>query len=116
MYKKRPTIKEIFTSAIQNHKKKNFKISENLYNEILNIDPNHVLAHNNLGLVFAQSGELQKAISYYEKALVLDPNKEIFNSNYGELLLSLNQHKKGLEYIKKGAGCINFTQDSFEII
>ena len=65
--------------------------------------------------MFKQSGELQKAISYYEKALILDPSNEKYNFNYGELLLALNQHVKGLEYIKKGSGYINFTQENFKI-
>ena len=34
-------IEDVFSSAIQNHKKKKFVIAENLYKEILKKNPNH---------------------------------------------------------------------------
>ena len=34
-------IKEIFSSALQNHQRKNFKVAESLYKEILKTKPNH---------------------------------------------------------------------------
>ena len=39
--KKNINLKEIFASAIQNHKKGNFQIAENLYKEVLKTNPNH---------------------------------------------------------------------------
>ena len=53
---------KIFSLAVQNQKKKNLKVAEKLSIETLKINPNHVDAHNNLGIIFLQSGELQKAI------------------------------------------------------
>ena len=35
------TIKETFDLAVQNHKKNNIQVAENLYNEILKTNPNH---------------------------------------------------------------------------
>ena len=35
------TTKETFALAVQNHQKNNLKIAENLYKEILKINPNH---------------------------------------------------------------------------
>ena len=35
------TTKEIFTLAVQNHQKNNLKVAENLYNKILETNPNH---------------------------------------------------------------------------
>ena len=34
-------IKETFASALQHHKKNNFKVAENLYKEILKTNPDH---------------------------------------------------------------------------
>ncbi len=40
--KKNLTTKETFDLAVQNHQKNNFKAADNLYNQILKIDPNHI--------------------------------------------------------------------------
>ena len=34
-------IKETFVLAFQNHKNRNFNTAENLYKDVLKIDPNH---------------------------------------------------------------------------
>ena len=52
MDKKNLTAEETFALAVQNHQKNNLKVAGNLYKEILKTNPNHVDAHNNLGLVF----------------------------------------------------------------
>ena len=56
--KKNLTTKETFTLAVQNHQKNNLQVAENLYKETLKTNPNHVDAHNNLGLIFKELGEL----------------------------------------------------------
>ena len=48
------TTKEIFSLAVQNHKKNNIKAAQNLYNQILKVNPSHVDANNNLGVIFQQ--------------------------------------------------------------
>ena len=50
--KKNLNIEKIFALAMQNHKKKNFKAAENLYEEILRKNPNYINAYNNLGILF----------------------------------------------------------------
>ena len=39
--KKNLTTKETFALAVQNQKKNNFQVAENLYKEVLKINPNH---------------------------------------------------------------------------
>ena len=74
MDKKNLTTEETFALAIQNHKKNNLQVAENLYKEILKTNPNYVNAHNNLGLVFQKLGDLQKARSCYQKAIEIQPD------------------------------------------
>jgi hypothetical protein len=59
------SIKETFALAVQNHQKKSLQIAENLYNEILKVEPNHSNTHNNLGLIFKS----QKAKNFLKKQL-----------------------------------------------
>ena len=68
MKKKNLTTKETFDLAVQNQQKNNLQVAENLYKETLKTNPNHVEAHNNLGIVFKELGELQKAVDCHQKS------------------------------------------------
>ena len=61
--KKNLTIEETFALAVQNQQKNNLQVAENLYKETLKTNPNHAVAHCNLGTVFKQLGKDQQAIS-----------------------------------------------------
>ena len=63
MDEKNLTIEETFALAVQNQQKNNLQVAENLYKETLKTNPNHVDAHNNLGVILLQSGKVQKAKS-----------------------------------------------------
>ena len=67
--KKNLTIKETFALAVQNHQKNNLRVAENLYKQVLKTNPNHADTHNNLGIIFEQLGQSQKAMSYFKKAM-----------------------------------------------
>ena len=86
--KKNLTTKETFDLAVQNHQKNNFQVAENLYKEILKTNPNHAEAHNNLGIIFKELGELQKAVDCYQKVIqifgfapTMFPNKKLIQND-----------------------------------
>ena len=89
--KKNLTLKETFDLALKNHQKNNIKEAQNLYNKILAIDPNYVDAHNNLGAIFKELRENQKAISCFEKAIEIDST---FSDAYNNLGLSFAQNSE----------------------
>ena len=64
--KKNLTTKETFALAVQNHQKNNLQVAESLYQETLKTNPNHVDAHNNLGIVFKELGftNSRKSLSF----------------------------------------------------
>ena len=101
MVKKNLTIKEIFALAIQNHQKNNLKVTENLYKEILKINPSHVYAHNNLGIVLKELGEDQKAISSFQKAIEIQPNYIDAYYNLGIVLRELGEHQRAIKCCQK---------------
>ena len=37
-------------------------------------NPNHVQSHNNLGIIYQQTGQFELAKEHFSKALLLDPN------------------------------------------
>ena len=56
-------IKETLTTALQNHKKNNLKVAENLYKEILNIKPDHFETTFYLGTLLMQTKNFSKISS-----------------------------------------------------
>jgi predicted O-linked N-acetylglucosamine transferase (SPINDLY family) len=99
--KKNLTTKETFALAVQNHKKNNLQVAENLYNETLKTNPNYAGAHNNLGIVLNELGEYQKAISCYEKAIQIQPNYAAAHYNLGNTLNELGEHQKAMSSYEK---------------
>ena len=98
---KRLTKEKSFSLAIQNHTKRNFKIAKKFYDQTLKLDPNFVDAHNNLGILFHQLGEYQKAINCYEKANQIKPNNSNGYSNLGFTLSQLGKNQKAINCHKK---------------
>jgi tetratricopeptide (TPR) repeat protein len=95
------SIKETFALAVQNHQKKSLQIAENLYNEILKVEPNHSNTHNNLGLIFKSQKEYHKAKSYFEKAIKIEPSNISALNNLGNILKDLEKHQDAIDYFEK---------------
>ena len=99
--KKNLTEKEAFTLALQHHQKNNLKVAENLYREILKINPNHANAHNNLGIVLEQLGESKKAMICFQKAVQINPNFARAHYNLGKVFYALNEIQKAINCFEK---------------
>lgn len=99
--KKNLNIEETFALAMQNHKKKNFKAAENLYEEILRKNPNYINAYNNLGILFNQLGEYKKSINCYEKIIQIQPNNAAAHNNLGFVLNQLDELEKAMKFFEK---------------
>ena len=99
--KKDLNIEETFALAMQNHKKKNFKAAENLYEEILRKNPNYINAYNNLGILFNQLGEYKKSINCYEKIIQIQPNNAAAHNNLGFVLNQLDELEKAMKFFEK---------------
>lgn len=80
--KKHLTIEETLRLAIQNHNEKKFDIAKELYQKVLKIDPYHLTANNNLGVIFIKLNEYLKAIDCFEKVIEINPD---FLSAYNNL-------------------------------
>ena len=95
------TIEETFNLAVKNHQEGKTDIAQQLYNKILEIDPNHYLALNNLGVIFQSITESQKAINFYEKAIEINPNFVDALNNLGVIYTNLGENKKAINCLEK---------------
>ena len=55
---------------------------------------NYADAHNNLGVIFKELGENQKAKECYEKAIEIDPNYAYAHYNLGVVFKELGENQK----------------------
>ena len=99
--KKNLTTKETFDLAIQNHQKKNIQVAENLYKDILNKEPNHIGAHNNLGTIYIFLKQFEKAKVCFEKAIELNPNYSDAHANLGMIFKILRDNTKAEKCFEK---------------
>ena len=91
------TVKETFDLAVKNHQNNNLQDSQNYYQKVLKIDPNHLGALNNLGIIFKGLGESKKAKDFYERAITIHPNYSEAHNNLGNLLKELKENEKAKE-------------------
>ncbi len=94
-------IGEIFLLALQNHKKNNLSIAQKFYNEVLTIDPHHLDTLTNLGVIFINLGENEKAISYNKKVIKINPNNFNAYNNLGVAYMGLGEIEKAISCYEK---------------
>ena len=95
------TIEEKFSLGLKNHKNNNLQEAKNFYNETLKINPNHIDANNNLGIVFFRLKEYQKAMNCYEKIIQINPNNVDAHNNLGIVLIKLEEYQKAMNCYEK---------------
>jgi len=99
--KKDLTVKEAFALAIQNHQNNNLQDAQNYYQKVLELDPNYVHAHNNIGLIFKELGENQKAKDCFEKTIEIDPSYANAHNNIGLIFIELGENQKAKNCFEK---------------
>ena len=66
-------IKQIFDLAFENQNKKNYQAAIMLYEKINETDPKIKNVQFNLGTIYEELNETQKAIDCYERVINIDP-------------------------------------------
>ena len=75
------TISEALAIAIQHHQAGRLQAAEQIYRQILAVEPNHADALNLLGVIASQVGKHEIAVEYIERAIRLKGNAAPFHSN-----------------------------------
>ena len=100
---KKDKIRELLLSAHDYHKKNFLEKAKKKYISALELDNTNFEAHNNLGVIYNQLGEIQKAIECYKSSVLHNSNFIKGHSNLalnyyniGDLKNSYVHHKKFL--------------------
>lgn len=87
------TIKGIITAAHDLYQKGNYVQAEENYRKILDIDPKHVVALNNLALIHYQTGRGNEAIALWQMVITIKPT---FADAYNNLGNAFKDHENNL--------------------
>ena len=70
-----PEANQYYENAIKEYEQKNIKKAIELYNQVLEINPNHFTALSNLGELYLDSQDFSKAIDCYKRYYKLDTDR-----------------------------------------
>jgi predicted O-linked N-acetylglucosamine transferase (SPINDLY family) len=85
------TISEALAIAIQHHQAGRLQAAEQIYRQILAVEPNHADALHLLGVLACQVGKHELAIEYIGRAVRLKGTDAAFHSNLGEAYRALQR-------------------------
>jgi len=77
------TIPEALAIAIQHHQAGRLQAAEQIYRQIVKVDPNQADAIHLLGVIAYQAGNLDEAVASYRRALELKPDHAKAHNNLG---------------------------------
>tara|TARA_Y100000590_G_scaffold455811_1_gene605145 strand:- start:386 stop:2152 length:1767 start_codon:yes stop_codon:yes gene_type:complete len=95
------TLKETFTVALENYKKKKFLAAESLCNKILSIDPDHFESLVLLSNIHAVNGNFSKAKESLTRANEIKPNNLSVLNNLGTACRELGNIKEAMNFYEK---------------
>src|SRR4051812_23756505 len=81
----------LFAEAIRYHEAGHSPQAEALYRALLTVQPTHVEAWYNLGLLLQMQGQFERAVAVYREALVQEPRHVSVLSNMATALKDLGR-------------------------
>jgi protein O-GlcNAc transferase len=94
------TISEAIAIAIQHHRDGRLRAAEEIYRQILQVEPTHADALHLLGIVNAQAGNHQIAVEYIERALKVRPLWAEAQANLGNALRELGKPDDAVRFLQ----------------
>jgi protein O-GlcNAc transferase len=92
---------DLFARAITAHTAANYAEAEKLYRQVLQMDPNHAGACQNLGVLAFQVGRNDAAVPLLKRAIELQPNNASMWCNLGDTYTALRQGDEALAAYQK---------------
>ena len=90
-----------FDRAVEALSTGDYGAAEQGFQAVLRQQPNHVGAIGNLGILYARTNRIDRAIAEYQRALRLSPNDEPILLNLGIVDLKEEAHSRALPYFER---------------
>lgn len=96
-----PQFVHLLEQSLNHLQNGNFQAAELLLKQVIEIDPFQVDANRFLGIIYAQSGYPEQALTFFGRALNAAPNDGIILSNIGNVLHALKRYSEALSHHEK---------------
>ena len=66
----------------------NLDLAIDLYNKAISLNPKYAISYNNIGMIYQDQGNYEKALEYYSKCLAIDEeigNKKRMGNSYNKI-------------------------------
>lgn len=83
------------------HGQKRFDMAEAAYRKSLTLDGNQAAAHNALGSLYGEKGDLARSVQHFEKALAVAPNAGYLHNNLGFAYFLLGRFEEAYVAVRK---------------
>ena len=93
---------QMLQQGLAEHNAGNLKEAERLYRAILRVQPKHLKANYNLGLIAVSMDQSGLALPLFKSAIDVNPNIEQFWLSYIEALIAEQQFENAKQALKKG--------------
>ena len=90
------TIPDALNRAIELHRGGNLPAAEQIYRQILAVQPQHADAIQLLGVIANQVGKPELGVQYIQAAIQLNPNSAMYYNNLGESYRALERTEEAL--------------------
>tara|TARA_B100000686_G_C16765586_1_gene961512 strand:- start:15 stop:2141 length:2127 start_codon:yes stop_codon:yes gene_type:complete len=101
MSEKKYSLDESLKIAVDFHTKGDIDNAKGIYEKILDVKPDHLLALGNLGIIFSQQKKFKNAIDIFEKVIKIEPKYAEAYNNLGNVLFETSELDKSLNCYKK---------------
>jgi len=106
------TIPEALQLAVQHHRAKRFTQAEEVYRQIIEINPKQLEALYGLGMLAQQRGQYQNAEQFFQAALQLQPEAAAIQNSLGFTLQQQGKLEEAITYYEKA---LKILPDSIEV-
>ncbi|WP_019503036.1 tetratricopeptide repeat protein [Pseudanabaena sp. PCC 6802] len=96
-----PNLDILIQEAIAHHKAGKLAEAEVIYQQILQLQPQHFTSLHMLGVLALQAGQLETGISWIKKAVAVDPTNAEAHSNLGNALSELERHDEAISHYER---------------
>jgi predicted O-linked N-acetylglucosamine transferase (SPINDLY family) len=99
------SVKELAAAALDSHLAGNLAQAEQLYRQVLEVEPDNAGAPGFLGALAYQAGRLEEAAGFYRRAAELKPNSAALHHSLGNVLHALGRTGQANAAFRRATEC-----------
>lgn len=98
-------IGEAFVGAMKKHRAGRLDEAEQVYRQVIDLEPRHADALHLLGVIATQTGRLPEAIEFIERAIEVDPANAVYHYNLSSALRAAKRDDDAIAHLRRAVEC-----------